>query len=234
MNFLFIKESSKLNCGFHKNIKGIVHPKMKMWCLSAYPRGIQDVGDFVSSVEHKQRFLTQSVSHIMAVNGTHGFERQKKTYTDKTKLNPAARDDTLRSLDTKQSVCARNWTVFILFFTSDPLQCLTVLSAFTTAGVWCVNVLWHSRRMRGSNLSRVYVTHCLDRFRACGGSEVKNAINTVQFLAQTDCLVSKDLNVSSRAAGFNLVLSVYGFFLLSKPWVPLTAIIWLTDCNGLS
>ncbi len=34
-------------------IKGIVHPKIKIWCLSAYPKGIQDVGDFVSSVEHK-------------------------------------------------------------------------------------------------------------------------------------------------------------------------------------
>ncbi len=34
-------------------VKGIVHPKMKIWCLSAYPKGIQDVGDFVSSVEHK-------------------------------------------------------------------------------------------------------------------------------------------------------------------------------------
>ncbi len=40
-------------------LKGIVHPKMKMWCLSAYPQGIQDVDDFVSSVEHKWRFLTQ-------------------------------------------------------------------------------------------------------------------------------------------------------------------------------
>ncbi len=40
----------------------------------------------------------------------------------------------------------------------------------------------------------------------------KNYINTVQFLAQTDCFVSLDLNVSSRAAGFNLVLSVYVFF----------------------
>ncbi len=49
----------------------------------------------------------QSVSHIMAVNGTHGFEI-KKSYTDKTKLNLAARDDTLRSKDMKQSVCARN------------------------------------------------------------------------------------------------------------------------------
>ncbi len=50
----------------------------------------------------------------------------------------------------------------------------------------------------------------------CGGSEVKHDINTVQFLTQTDHFVSLDLNVSSRAAGIHLVLS--------KPWVPLTAI----------
>ncbi len=57
----------------------LIHPKMKIWCLSAYPQGIQDVGDFVSSVKHKQWFLTplQFVSHIMSVNGTHGFESQK-------------------------------------------------------------------------------------------------------------------------------------------------------------
>ncbi len=46
------------------------------------------------------------------------------------------------------------------------------------------------------------------------GSEVKNDINTVQFLTQTDCFVSSDLNVSSRAAEFNLVLSVYVFLSL--------------------
>ncbi len=49
--------------------------------FSAYPQGIQDVGDFVSSVEHKQRFLTQTVAVCQtynAVNETHGFERQKK------------------------------------------------------------------------------------------------------------------------------------------------------------
>ncbi len=33
---------------------------MKIWRLSAYPMGTQDVGDFVSTVEHKQRFLTQT------------------------------------------------------------------------------------------------------------------------------------------------------------------------------
>ncbi len=37
--------------------------------------------------------------------------REKKTYTDKTKLNPAACDDTLRSKDKKRSVCARNFPV---------------------------------------------------------------------------------------------------------------------------
>ncbi len=50
--------------------------------------------------------------------------RDKKTYTDKTKLNPAARDDTLRSKDTKQSKLN---SIYIIF-TSDTLQCLTVLS----------------------------------------------------------------------------------------------------------
>ncbi len=47
-----------------------------------FPRGIQDVGDFVSSVEHKQRFLTQTVAvcHIMTVNGFQSFE-SKKTHT---------------------------------------------------------------------------------------------------------------------------------------------------------
>ncbi len=50
----------------------------------------------------------------------------------------------------------------------------------------------------------------------------------------SDCFVSLDLNVSSWATRFNLVLSVYVFFSLSKSWVPLTDIIWLTDCNGWS
>ncbi len=43
---------------------------MKIWCLSAYPKGIQDVGDFVSSVEHKQRFLTQTVAVCQSYNGS--------------------------------------------------------------------------------------------------------------------------------------------------------------------
>ncbi len=67
--------------------------------LSAYPQGIQDVGDFVSSVEHKQRCLTQTVAVCQSYNVSQWDPQlweSKKTYTDKTKLNPAARDDTLR------------------------------------------------------------------------------------------------------------------------------------------
>ncbi len=65
--------------------KGIVHPKMKMWCLSAYPQGIQDVGDFVSSVEHKRRFLTQTVAVCQSYNGSQWdsrlWESKKHTQT---------------------------------------------------------------------------------------------------------------------------------------------------------
>ncbi len=184
-------------------LKGIVHPKMKFWCLSAYPQGIQDVGDFVSSVEHKWRFLTQTVAVCQSYNGSQWY-----SYTDKRKLNPAARDDTLRSKDMKRSVCARNWTVFILFFTSDPQHGPTLLSAFTTASAW-----------------RIFFF-----FLLYSGSQTYKCI-TATYLSNR--FVSLDLNVSSRAAGFNLVLSLY-VFSLSKPWIPLTAIIWLTDCNGLS
>ncbi len=35
-------------------------PKIKSWCLSAYLQSIQDVGDFVSSVEDKRKCLTQN------------------------------------------------------------------------------------------------------------------------------------------------------------------------------
>ncbi len=52
------------------------------------PQSIQDEGDFVSSVEHKLRCLTQTIAvcqSYMAVNGTHGFEREK--IHKQTKLN---------------------------------------------------------------------------------------------------------------------------------------------------
>ncbi len=55
---------------------------MKIWCLSTYPQGIQDVGDFVSSVEHKQRFLIQTVAVCQSYNGSQWdprFWEKKKT-----------------------------------------------------------------------------------------------------------------------------------------------------------
>ncbi len=104
------------------------------------PKGIQDAGDFVSSVEHRQRCLTQTVAVCQSYNGSQWDSRlweKKKTYIDKTKLNPAARDDTLRSKDTNRSVCARNWTyLYRVFLTSDPPHCPTVLSTFTTAACY--------------------------------------------------------------------------------------------------
>ncbi len=51
-------------------IKGIVHPKRTIWCLSAFLQGIQDVGDFVSSVEHKWRFLTQTFAVCQSYHGS--------------------------------------------------------------------------------------------------------------------------------------------------------------------
>ncbi len=74
---------------------------MLIWCLSAYRKGIQDVGDFVSSVEHKQRFLTQTVAVCQTYNWSQRDSQlweTKKTYTDKTRLNPVAPDD-IRAAD---------------------------------------------------------------------------------------------------------------------------------------
>ncbi len=52
------------------DFKGIVYPKIKMRCPSAYPQVIQDVGDFVSSAEHKWRFLTQTVAVCQSYNAS--------------------------------------------------------------------------------------------------------------------------------------------------------------------
>ncbi len=110
--------------------------------------------------------------------------RDKKTYTDKTKLSSAARDDTLRSKDTKRSVCARKLNSVYIVFTSDPAPCLTVPER--------VHNSW-----RVTRLLLLY-----------GGSQ------TYKCIISTISNRSVRLNVSSRAAGFNLVLSVYVFLSL--------------------
>ncbi len=65
------------------------------------------------------------------------------------------------------------------------------------------------------------------------GIRGKNNINTVQFLAQTDGFVSLDLDVSSRTAGFVLVLSVCVFFTL-KPVSPIDCHYMTDRLKGLS
>ncbi len=52
-----------------KGIKGIVHFEIKMWYLSAYPKGIQDVGVFFSSVDPILMFLGQTVLVCQSYNG---------------------------------------------------------------------------------------------------------------------------------------------------------------------
>ncbi len=71
MSSLILRQIS----GFQNLLKEQFTQKYK---CDVYLQGIQDAGDFVSSVEHKRRCLTQSVSHLMEVNGLHGFESQKK------------------------------------------------------------------------------------------------------------------------------------------------------------
>ncbi len=100
------------------------------------------------------------------------------------------------------------------------------MSAFTTSGAWWVNVLWHSRRMRGSdvnNAQQIASAHAstmpehVDPSRArCGGSEVNNYINTVQFLAQTDVSCLKTSMYRHKPQGLMLfcLCMFRGFFTL--------------------
>ncbi len=54
----------------HKtSLKGIVHFEIKIWYLSAYPKGIQDVGVFFSSVDPILMFLGQTVLVCQSYNG---------------------------------------------------------------------------------------------------------------------------------------------------------------------
>ncbi len=52
-----------------RGVKGIVHFEIKIWYLSAYPKGIQDVGVFFSSVDPILMFLGQTVLVCQSYNG---------------------------------------------------------------------------------------------------------------------------------------------------------------------
>ncbi len=59
-------------------VKGIVHFEIKIWYLSAYPKGIQDVGVFFSSVDPILMFLGQTVLVCQSYNGRYRSLSQKR------------------------------------------------------------------------------------------------------------------------------------------------------------
>ncbi len=59
----------QIDSWFNKWLKGIVHFEIKIWYLSAYPKGIQDVGVFFSSVDPILMFLGQTVLVCQSYNG---------------------------------------------------------------------------------------------------------------------------------------------------------------------
>ncbi len=72
------------------HVKGIVHFEIKIWYLSAYPKGIQDVGVFFSSVDPILMFLGQTVLVCQSYNGRYrslSLQEGKRTCTEKSKLN---------------------------------------------------------------------------------------------------------------------------------------------------
>ncbi len=48
-------------------LKGIVHFEIKIWYLSAYPKGIQDVGVFFSSVDPILMFFRSNRSSLSVI-----------------------------------------------------------------------------------------------------------------------------------------------------------------------
>ncbi len=72
------------------DLKGIVHFEIKIWYVSAYPKGIQDVGVFFSSVDPILMFLGQTVLVCQSYNGRYrslSLWEGKRTCTEKFKLN---------------------------------------------------------------------------------------------------------------------------------------------------
>ncbi len=62
---IMLMQNYKIKC----SLKGIVHFEIKIWYLSAYPKGIQDVGVFFSSVDPILMFLGQTVLVCQSYNG---------------------------------------------------------------------------------------------------------------------------------------------------------------------
>ncbi len=65
----YLNDQSTVQKGHPYSLKGIVHFEIKMWYLSYYPKGIQDVGVFFSSVDPILMFLGQTVLVCQSYNG---------------------------------------------------------------------------------------------------------------------------------------------------------------------
>ncbi len=132
------------------------------------PQGIQDVGDFVSSVEHNEDFFTQTVAVCQSYNGSQWDSRlwESKNIHRQNQIKHCG--SWHWGLKTRNNQSVQETEQYLYHFLPlDPPQCPTVLSVFTTSGAWRVNVLWHRRRMRGSDLNNEWRIRATDRFRAC-------------------------------------------------------------------
>ncbi len=69
MKDVYEDQSKKAQALIRYLVKGIVHFEIKIWYLSAYPKGIQDVGVFFSSVDPILMFLGQTVLVCQSYNG---------------------------------------------------------------------------------------------------------------------------------------------------------------------
>ncbi len=127
-------------------LKGIVHFEIKIWYVSAYPKGIQDVGVFFSSVDPILMFLGQTVLVCQSYNGRYRSLslRGKKNMHREIQIKQFPIVTTHWWPKTlKRVVCVRKRTVFISFFTSCTQPCPSDLSAHThpVCDV-CVRELW--------------------------------------------------------------------------------------------
>ncbi len=88
--FHWINPSERTDSLQWVRLKGIVHFEIEIWYVSAYPKGIQDVGVFFSSVDPILMFLGQTVLVCQSYNGRYRSLSQwegKRTCTEKFKLN---------------------------------------------------------------------------------------------------------------------------------------------------
>ncbi len=128
---------------------------MNIWCLSAYPQGIQDVGDF-------SKTQTQSVSHIMAVNGTHGFERQTNIHRQ-NQIKPCGLWRYIEVLRHETiGLCKKVNSIHIIFFLCPTVNSVTVTY---THGRCCERAQdsWTLQWIRAKNWYKYCLLSCTDR-----------------------------------------------------------------------